>query len=699
MSVFSFGLLRQAASGMALVFILGIGAAAATYLPITLKELTSRSKAIVEIKVIGSIVTAEGDPRGVRTLVDVEVVKSWKGDLRNRITIDTPGGTRGNRVYHVPDAPRFEPGEHAIVFIKEPEPGRYMVQDLGLGKFDVVERDGGRFAENSVCPCAYRGDHERGSSLLQRSIPYGVFGNLIKAYVAGLGCDDEACALAERLAPLEHRHEAPPVASTSSSEVHTTSHINWTWLSLAGVALLISVLLFVWSRRKPWRTGIRGASCLLLAVGALCAALADPPARAFSTFSSQWDLDGAIPNVVENGRIIWTPVNGSLSHPDVFSLVQRAFDQWENVPLSRIAFTRNTPGADQGVPFRPDSQNVMSWDASPSFDFSGNTLAVTFSIFDRRGMEESDVIFNDRDFTWSDDLVLTTALHEIGHQISLGHVNDPSAVMFPINQGLDSLSDDEILAVQTLYPDPVDPGGTAGGVSTQPTAAFTLTPTNGAIPLTVAFDAGQSFPASGSTILTYDWSFGDGASGTGVLTDHTYTATGTYSVNLTVRDDKGETDSVRRIVVAGDAATAEKGAFRVKFNSYEKDKFLLRLQAPELVGIQAPKGTGGPPVSSLLVVGGGYYFFSFDRESAKSIKEKTFALRVKDKTGQATVKISRTDVGSALAPFGAVDADVRDGIVEVPVTLSMPGMGIRLSALARFIYSAREGKVGKGKLK
>ena len=50
----------------------------------------------------------------------------------------------------------------------------------------------------------------------------------------------------------------------------------------------------------------------------------------------------------------------------------------------------------------------------------------------------------------------------------------------------------------------------------------------------VSFDAGGSSDNAG--IVSYDWDFGDGTSGTGKTTTHEYTSEGTYTVTLTVKD-------------------------------------------------------------------------------------------------------------------------------------------------------------------
>jgi PKD repeat protein len=88
-------------------------------------------------------------------------------------------------------------------------------------------------------------------------------------------------------------------------------------------------------------------------------------------------------------------------------------------------------------------------------------------------------------------------------------------------------------------------GVVSSTVSTQlqalavPTASFAFSPTA----LTghaAAFDGtASSDPNSGGSISSYDWSFGDGTTGTGATPSHTYGSPGMYSVQLTVTDNFG----------------------------------------------------------------------------------------------------------------------------------------------------------------
>lgn len=88
-------------------------------------------------------------------------------------------------------------------------------------------------------------------------------------------------------------------------------------------------------------------------------------------------------------------------------------------------------------------------------------------------------------------------------------------------------------------------GGSGSGSSAPPpppneapTAVFSASRTAGPAPLEVSFDAEASTDADG-TIVAYQWDFGDGAVGSGVLASHVYHNAGTFRATLTVRDDDG----------------------------------------------------------------------------------------------------------------------------------------------------------------
>jgi len=69
---------------------------------------------------------------------------------------------------------------------------------------------------------------------------------------------------------------------------------------------------------------------------------------------------------------------------------------------------------------------------------------------------------------------------------------------------------------------------------------------------TMSLDAGDS--TDNVDIISYEWNFGDGTTGNGKTTSHTYTRLGTYTVTLTVKDAAGNsaTDSITITVLAAE---------------------------------------------------------------------------------------------------------------------------------------------------
>ncbi|QCX26649.1 PKD domain-containing protein [Nocardioides jishulii] len=87
-------------------------------------------------------------------------------------------------------------------------------------------------------------------------------------------------------------------------------------------------------------------------------------------------------------------------------------------------------------------------------------------------------------------------------------------------------------------------------VNQAPSATFT----SGVEGLTVSLDAAGSTDPDGS-IVSYEWDFGDGSTGSGSTASHTYTAAGDHTVRLTVTDDAGATGVTQRTVRVAEPST------------------------------------------------------------------------------------------------------------------------------------------------
>lgn len=93
-----------------------------------------------------------------------------------------------------------------------------------------------------------------------------------------------------------------------------------------------------------------------------------------------------------------------------------------------------------------------------------------------------------------------------------------------------------------------------------PTAAFTFSPQPAAAKSPLLFDASSSQVGTGaSQIVSYNWTFGDGTSGTGKTVSHTYATPGSYTVMLVVTNDRTLSHSVSQAVTVagGSAPTAD----------------------------------------------------------------------------------------------------------------------------------------------
>ena len=93
------------------------------------------------------------------------------------------------------------------------------------------------------------------------------------------------------------------------------------------------------------------------------------------------------------------------------------------------------------------------------------------------------------------------------------------------------------------------------GASTRPTAAFTFSPSSPGISQDVFFNASASQAAPGRSIVSYDWDFGNGRTGSGMTTSRRFDQPGEYTVTLNVTDDASQVGTATQLVTVGQPGT------------------------------------------------------------------------------------------------------------------------------------------------
>lgn len=705
----------------ALVALLGFAGSAATYLRTSLQDLTQNAAAIAEIQVVEK--TYAEPPAGEhypRTHVGMKVLRVLKGKLPEQISVDTPGGILGNMGYYVPDGPDFKMGEQAIVFLKQVEGRGWMMQDLGLGKFNLSTRDEETYVESALCPQAMqlKGDgskEDAEAKLISRAIPYGTFCELVASYAAGTPAAVDPAKLAETLPPSQaHAHHAVPaimqetLAAQQAAEAQAQQR-SWFFAGLACVLLALALAGFVCFRKHRRLKGAT-AKTLALFLGAMLAAgggIGWSASRAFVQFPNDtiWDLDSNLPGRVANGEVIWRPsTTVSVTNNNCMTTVGAAFQQWEDVASSRLAFDFNLGNTTAIATNNPgDGLNVVAWDTTPSGDFSNNTLAICFSSFflgPPSFFANTDIIFNDDDFTWgtaSD--ILSVALHEIGHSIGLDHTTSSAAIMFPFDQGFQTLQADEIAAAQAMYP------GDSPASEPVPTAVIDADADFGDPGLVVNFDSSSSTAVNPATIVSTEWNFGDPGSGgsntsTAAAPSHQFDFLGNFTVSLTVTDSDGLVGTDTFTVTIGDNGIVTKGKFVLPFTKFQSDSISVTILSDALIGSKLPKGSPDPVKTGYVTIGGASFPFQYDLIKGKTVQKGGVKIKVNDTTGILTLKLNKTDLFSTLSPLGAINANILaiDGEeVEVPIHVWLgTGSGIFSTATGTFSYTATENKKGQG---
>jgi len=177
-----------------------------------------------------------------------------------------------------------------------------------------------------------------------------------------------------------------------------------------------------------------------------------------------------------------------------------------------------------------------------------------------------------------------------------------------------------------------------------PVANFTFSPTTGVSPLKVTFDASSSYDPDG-TVSSYSWDFGDGKSDSGLIVSHIFETWGTFTITLTVRDNRGASATKTATITVLRLASP----VNIRWETHVDESLFLTRYVNEVKWDPNPLNSGsgvqivkhriwrkniGDPVSAYSVIGevGGDVYSYRDKE-VKGKNLHTYTVTVVDSQG------------------------------------------------------------------
>ena len=111
---------------------------AVTVVPMTFEELVDESVAVIYARVADVRGQWTADRRAIDSMVTLDALKYFKGNLGESVTMRLPGGEAGGVINLIPGAPVLRSGDLVVLFLAGRGPAIPTTLGLGQGIFRVV---------------------------------------------------------------------------------------------------------------------------------------------------------------------------------------------------------------------------------------------------------------------------------------------------------------------------------------------------------------------------------------------------------------------------------------------------------------------------------------------------------------------------------------------------------------------------------
>jgi hypothetical protein len=111
----------------------------------SVERMTAAAPVVARVRCLTN--TARWEKGEIWTFTTFEVEERWKGQVPERIEVKQIGGRAGQVISIVPGAPRFRPGEEAVLFLERRPGGVFGVTGWSQGTFRI-RRDARTGVEN-----------------------------------------------------------------------------------------------------------------------------------------------------------------------------------------------------------------------------------------------------------------------------------------------------------------------------------------------------------------------------------------------------------------------------------------------------------------------------------------------------------------------------------------------------------------------